>query len=43
MTILLFAKIDQKLKDNSGESALNEEGLMQKAIRLKKKNIPKLI
>ena len=41
--ILLFAKIDQKLKDNSGESALNEDGLMQKAIRLIKKNIPNLI
>ena len=41
--ILLFAKIDQKLKDNSGESAFNEDGLMQKAIRLIKKNIPNLI
>ncbi len=41
--ILLFAKIDQKLKDNSGESALNEDGLMQKAIRQIKKNIPNLI
>ena len=41
--ILLFEKIDQKLKDNSGESALNEDGLMQKAIRLIKKNIPNLI
>ena len=41
--ILLFAKIDQKLKDNSGESALNEDGLMQRAIRQIKKNIPNLI
>ncbi len=32
-SVLLFVKVDDRLKDNAGTEALNEEGLMQRAIR----------
>ncbi|HAV53762.1 MAG TPA: porphobilinogen synthase, partial [Aequorivita sp.] len=30
-SVLLFVKVDDKLKDNSGKEALNADGLMQRA------------
>jgi porphobilinogen synthase len=32
-TVLLFVKVDNELKDNTGKEALNPNGLMQQAIR----------
>lgn len=32
-TVLLFVKVDQSLKDNTGKEAVNPDGLMQRAIR----------
>lgn len=32
-TVLLFVKVDNDLKDNTGKEALNSNGLMQRAIR----------
>ena len=34
--VLIFAKIDENLKDNSGSEALNKDGLMQRAIKVVK-------
>ncbi len=39
---LLFAKVEDSLKDNEGKEAVNPKGLMQKAIRLLKKEIPEM-
>lgn len=39
---LLFAKVEEQLKDNEGEEALNPKGLMQRAIRLLKSEIPEM-
>ena len=41
--VLLFAKIPNKLKDNKGREALNENGLMQKGIRLIKSINPQIL
>ena len=41
--ILLFAKIPNKLKDNKGSEALNENGLMQKGIKLIKSINPEIL
>jgi len=41
-SVLLFAKIDQALKDNNGQEALNPKGLMQRAISLIKKEVPEI-
>lgn len=41
-SVLLFAKIPDELKDNTGKEALNPEGLMQRAIRTLKHNLPEL-
>ena len=41
--VLLFVKINDLEKDNTGTAALNSQGLMQIAIRAIKKAIPKLV
>ena len=41
--ILLFVKIPNKLKDNEGSEALNENGLMQKGIKLIKSINPEIL
>lgn len=40
--VLLFVKVDHKLKDNNGTEAINPQGLMQRAIRRIKEEIPQL-
>ncbi len=42
-SVLLFVKVDDKLKDNSGTEALNPNGLMQRAIKTVKDACPKMI
>ena len=37
---LLFTKIEDSLKDNEGKEAINTDGLMQRAIRLLKSEVP---
>ena len=41
--VLLFAKIPNKLKDNKGTEALNENGLLQKGIKLIKSINPEIL
>src|SRR5690606_39067670 len=41
--VLLFVKVDDKLKDNSGKEALNADGLMQRAIKTVKNAVPEMI
>ncbi|MCL6524960.1 MAG: porphobilinogen synthase [Thermoflavifilum sp.] len=41
-SVLLFAKVPDDLKDNTGKEALNPNGLMQRAIRTLKNNLPDL-
>ncbi|PJJ75691.1 porphobilinogen synthase [Thermoflavifilum aggregans] len=40
--VLLFAKVPDELKDNTGKEALNPDGLMQRAIRSIKHNLPEI-
>ncbi len=40
---LLFVKVSENMKDNTGEAALNEEGLMQQSIRKIKKELPDMV
>jgi porphobilinogen synthase len=40
---LLFVKVADELKDNTGKEALNENGLMQRSIRAIKKALPDLV
>lgn len=42
-SVLLFVKVDDKLKDNSGKEALNADGLMQRAIKTVKNAVPEMI
>ena len=42
-SVLLFVKIDDKLKDNSGTEALNPDGLMQRAIKTVKNAVPEML
>lgn len=42
-SVLLFVKVDDKLKDNSGTEALNPNGLMQRAIKTVKEACPDMI
>lgn len=42
-SVLLFVKVDDKLKDNSGKEALNPDGLMQRAIKSVKNAVPEMI
>jgi len=41
--VLLFVKVDDKLKDNKGTEALNPDGLMQRAIKTVKNTCPQLL
>ena len=41
--VLLFVKVDDKLKDNKGTEALNPDGLMQRAIKTVKNACPELL
>lgn len=41
--VILFAKIPNRLKDNKGTEALNENGLMQKGIKLIKSLNPEIL
>lgn len=41
-SILLFVKVPDNLKDNEGTEALNEDGLMQRAIKEVKNAIPEM-
>lgn len=40
---LVFVKVKDELKDNSGKEALNENGLMQRSVRAIKKAIPEMV
>ena len=42
-SVLLFAQVDQKLKDNYGSEAINKDGLMQRAIKSIKDKFPSLL
>lgn len=41
--VLLFVKVDDKLKDNKGTEALNPNGLMQRAIKTVKSACPQML
>lgn len=41
-SVLLFAKIEDNLKDNEGTEAINPNGLMQRGIRAIKKAVPEM-
>ena len=41
-TVLLFVKVDDKLKDNTGKESINPEGLMQRAIKTVKNAVPEM-
>ncbi|MFI8377865.1 porphobilinogen synthase [Leeuwenhoekiella sp. NPDC079379] len=42
-SVLLFVKVDDKLKDNKGTEALNPDGLMQRAIKAVKDEVPGMV
>lgn len=42
-SLLLFVKVEDDLKDNEGDEALNPGGLMQNAIRMIKETVPDLV
>ena len=42
-SVLLFAQVDEKLKDNYGSEAINKDGLMQRAIKSIKDKFPSLL
>lgn len=42
-SVLLFVKVDHKLKDNNGTEALNPNGLMQRSIKAVKDAIPGMV
>ncbi|MEX0288580.1 MAG: porphobilinogen synthase [Flavobacteriaceae bacterium] len=41
--VLLFVKVPENLKDNKGAEALNEHGLMQRAIKVVKDTCPEML
>ena len=41
--VLLFVKVPEELKDNQGTEALNEHGLMQRAIEVVKNSCPEML
>jgi porphobilinogen synthase len=41
-SVLLFAKVEDYLKDNAGEAALDPDGLMQQGIRMIKEAVPEI-
>ena len=40
---LLFVKVPDELKDNTGNEALNDNGLMQRSVRAIKKELPEMV
>ncbi len=42
-SVLLFVKVDDKLKDNAGTEALNPDGLMQRSIQAVKETVPEMV
>ncbi|MBQ4913530.1 porphobilinogen synthase [Maribacter sp. MMG018] len=42
-SVLLFAKVEENLKDNKGTEALNPDGLMQRAIKTIKNACPQML
>ncbi|NGX83225.1 porphobilinogen synthase [Aequorivita sp. KMM 9714] len=42
-SVLLFVRVDDKLKDNTGKEALNPDGLMQRAIKTVKNAVPEML
>jgi porphobilinogen synthase len=40
--VLLFVKVEDRLKDNSGTEAINKNGLMQRAIKEIKSSVPEM-
>ncbi len=42
-SVLLFVKVPENLKDNTGKEALNPEGLMQRAIKTVKNAVPEML
>lgn len=42
-SVLLFVKVEQSEKDNTGEAATDDNGLMQKAIKVVKKATPEML
>ncbi len=42
-SVLLFVKVDEKLKDNAGKEAINPDGLMQRAIKTVKDACPDMV
>lgn len=42
-SMLLFVKVDDKLKDNKGTEAYNSNGLMQRAIKTVKEAVPEMV
>lgn len=42
-SVLLFAKVEDKLKDNKGTEALNPDGLLQRAIKTAKNACPQML
>src|SRR5690554_1413166 len=42
-SVLLFVKVDDKLKDNTGKESINPEGLMQRAIKAVKNAVPEMV
>ena len=41
--VLVFAKVEDRLKDNAGTEALNPDGLMQRAIQTIKDTVPEMV
>lgn len=41
-SVLLFVKVDDKLKDNTGKAAIDDNGLMQQAIKTIKDAVPEM-
>ncbi|PKA82858.1 porphobilinogen synthase [Ulvibacter sp. MAR_2010_11] len=42
-SVLLFVKVPENLKDNTGKEALNSKGLMQRAIQTVKNAVPEML
>ena len=42
-SVLIFVKVPDDLKDNKGTEALNPDGLMQRAIKMVKDAVPKMV
>ena len=42
-SVLLFVKVPENLKDNTGKEAINPEGLMQRAIKTVKNAVPEML